>query len=361
MAKDYYEILNVSRNASKEEIKKAYRKLAKKYHPDINKSEGAQQRLKEINEAYSVLSDDKKRSQYDTMGTTFEDSGYSNGSYRGFDFGGFSGFDIGDIFRSFFGGDTDPFGYNTRSNAGRKRKSRGSDLMYEMDISFDESYFGTEKTISLRKYEKCTRCNGTGSASNSGVETCPVCHGTGFTQSSRRTPFGIFSVRNTCHKCEGKGEIIKDPCKECKGTGRVLKTKKIKVKIPPGIVSGETLRIKNEGESGELGAPAGDLFIRVHVKEHPKYKVKGRDIYFEEKFNYPELVLGTTKKIDFVTGKLEVKIPKGTDTGTLLRLKGLGLAFPNSNKRGDLFVKVGVNIPKHVGLKEKSLLKQLMK
>ncbi len=360
MAKDYYDILGVSKNASKEDIRKAYRKLARKYHPDVNKSEEAHKRLQEINEAYSVLSDENKRAQYDSTGTTYDEEGYSQqggGSFTGFDFGGFNDFDIGDIFKSFFGGG--PFG-GGRSRERQEEDRGGRDLLFEMDIDLEDSYFGNEKQISLKKYERCDECGGSGSASNEGTITCPRCNGQGFIQQSRRTPFGIFSTRTVCPECKGEGEIIKDPCKKCKGTGRVLEKKKIKVKVPKGIIDGETLRIRDEGEAGERGAPYGDLYIKVRIREHPVFSREGRDLYINRNFSYPELVLGSERQIPTLDGKVRLKIPKGTEVGELLRIKGYGLPNPEG-RDGDLFVVVGLEIPKRPSRKEKKLLKDLMK
>ncbi len=360
MAKDYYEVLGVSRDASQNEIKKAYRKLAKKYHPDVNKSKDANERLQEINEAYSVLSDEKKRAQYDSTGTTYDEEDYSSsgrGSFTGFDFGGFNDFDIGDIFKSFFGGGG-PFG--ERRGSSQSRDKSGRDLLYEMEIDLEDSYFGKEKQISLKKYERCDECDGSGSSSDEGTFTCPKCQGAGYVQHSRRTPFGIFSTRSVCPECHGEGEVIKNPCRKCRGSGRVLEKKKIKIKIPKGIIDGETLRIRNEGEAGERGASYGDLYIKIRIKEHPVYSREGRDLYLNENFSYPELVLGTERAIPTLEGKIKLKVPKGTEVGELLRIKGYGLPNPEG-RDGDLFVVVGLEIPKKPNRKQKKLLMELMK
>ncbi len=324
MTKDYYSILGVSRNASKEEIKKAYRKLAKKYHPDLNKNDpSASEKFKEINEAASVLLDDKKKEQYDLYGAN------ANFDFSGSDFGsdfGFS-FDFDDFFDMFFGESS-----KRRSSSSKKR---GDDIYLDLEINLEDVFFGAEKKISYQAYDVCENCQGRGYVNDSDVEVCDICHGYGHVKNVKRTIFGVFSTTTVCKKCEGEGKIIKNPCKKCNGSGRILVKKQLTVKIPKGINNGEILRIRGEGNAGLKSGIKGNLYLRIYVKEHLLFKRKGNDLYVELPISFVKLALGTKVEVPTLSkDKIILKIPKRTETHTMFRIKGEGI------NGGDLYVKV---------------------
>jgi molecular chaperone DnaJ len=344
MAKDYYETLGVGKGASKEEIKKAYKKLAKKYHPDINKDEHAEQKFKEINEAASVLGDDQKRQKYDQFGSAEP----GMGGMGGFDFSNFSqgeGFDFGDLFDQFFGG-------------GRRRQGprRGSDLLYELDITLEEAAEGIEKTILVPRNETCTSCDGTGARTKSDLVTCDTCKGSGMLRKMRRTPFGMFASTTTCNVCHGQGKSIKEACESCDGAGLERHNRKIKVDIPQGIESGMRLRISEEGEAGEQGGPQGDLFVRVHVQEHEIFQRRGNDLYTEIPISFVMATLGGEVSVPTLTGKATMKIPEGTQTNTIFKLRSKGLHSIQGYGVGDQHVRVVVQTPSKLSKKQKELL-----
>lgn len=347
MAKDYYDILGVGKNATKEDIKKAYKKLAKKYHPDLNKDSGASDKFKEINEAAAVLGDEKKREQYDRFGTTAEQfSGYQ-------DFGGFGGFgggfDFEDIFDSMFGGN--PF------FGGRRRgPRRGRDLSLDIEITLQEAAFGVKKKISIPRLEKCRTCNGKGAESESDIETCSSCNGTGQVKRTMKTPFGMFATTSSCDVCRGEGNVIKKPCKECKGAGRVEKHRKIEVEIPQGVETGSQLRIANEGEAGERNSGPGDLYVTIHVLEHEEFDRKGSDLYTERAISFAQAVFGDEIEVPTLDGKARMTIPSGTQTHTLFRLKGKGVPRLRGSGRGDEYVRVVVKTPSKLTKKQKEAL-----
>lgn len=353
MAKDYYELLGVSKDASKEEIKQAYKRLAKKYHPDLNKEDPkAAEKFKEINEAHKVLSDDKTRSNYDRFGTAQP----GGAGFGGFDFGGMGGegfgFDMGDIFDMFFGG-----------GSGRRRSgpSRGSDLQYEIEITLEEASTGTEKHINIPRHEQCPKCNGTGANSKSDIVTCEECQGTGAVRRSQRTPFGMFQTTTTCRKCNGTGQYIKKECTQCKGEGIVTKETKIKVKIPAGVDSGSRLRIQGEGEAGRKGGPAGDLYVLIDVAEHDIFERRDDDIYIEMHISFTDAALGTEIEVPTLDGKAKLKIPAGTQPETVFKMKGKGMPHLNSYGVGSEEVKIVVEIPTKLSKKQKELLKDFQK
>ncbi len=352
MTKDYYKLLGVSKNATKEEIKKAYKKLAKKYHPDLNKEADAEHKFKEINEAASVLADDEKRSQYDQFGTTAE--GFQGAG--GFDFRTFMDdigdirFDFDSIFDSFFGGSM----FSQR----RRGPRRGSDLRYDLEITLEEAAEGTTKTIEIPRLEKCKDCNGKGASSESGIEDCPDCNGTGVIRRTARTPFGIFSTQTGCRRCNGQGRYIKHPCKSCKGEGRIEKRRKLELKIPAGAETGTNLRIHSEGEAGESGAETGDLYIIIHVREHHIFKRHGNDIYIEAPVSFAAAALGGEVEVPTLDGKAALKIPAGTQTHTTFRMKGKGIPSLHGYGRGSQLVKVIVEVPKKLTSKQKELLRE---
>ncbi len=351
MAKDYYEILGVSRNASKEEIKKAYKRLAKKYHPDLNKSDpSAEKKFKEINEAASVLLDDKKRQSYDRFGSEgFNSYNYDFRDFSGFDFGGF---DIDDIFESFFG--------ESFSGFGRRKKSRqrGADLNYEMDITLEEAAFGAEKTIAISRTERCPKCHGTGAESESDIKTCDICHGSGYVKKQTRTIMGIYSRTSICPKCHGTGKIIKNQCPVCSGDGTIKKTKKLTVKIPKGVDTGFQLRLSGEGNESRDGI-SGDLYILINVVEHSTFKRQGNDIYTTIAISFTQAVFGAEIDVPTLKGKAKLKIPPGTQPGTLFRLKGKGIPNIHGFGSGDEYVEVTVEIPTRLTKRQKELLLEL--
>jgi len=366
MAKDYYKILGLDRNASKEEIKKAYKRLAKKYHPDLNPNDTkAAEKFKEINEAASVLGDEEKRKQYDTYGADAFKYGRAGGpgaGFGGFDFSGFdfSGFgfdrfDFDSIFDTFFSGG---FGRTGRRGFRRARTTSGRDLAYELSISLEEAAQGVNKKIKLTKHYVCDECGGKG---GSGVSTCPDCNGSGIYRETRRTPFGLFQTSTTCRTCNGTGEIIREPCKACSGTGRLRKTRIIKVDIPAGIMDGAKLRVDGEGEAGYRGASPGDLYILVHVKPHELFERRGDDLFLEQDISFAQAVLGDRIRVPTIDGGASLKIPSGTQPGTILRMKGKGVKHLHGFGRGDQLVKINIKVPRRLNRKQEKLLREFDK
>lgn len=346
--RDYYEVLGVSRDATQEEIKKAYRRLAREAHPDVNKDDPrAEEKFKEINEAYEVLSDPQKRAAYDRFGHAATDPSYAANA-EGFDFGGFEGF--GDIFEMFFGG------------GGARRRSgpqRGGDLRYDLEISFEEAAFGLETTIEVPRTEACAACRGSGAKSGTAVQTCPVCRGSGQVQFAQTTAFGRFVNVRTCDRCRGEGRVIETPCPECQGRGRVRRTRKINVKIPPGVDNGFRLRVPGEGEAGVRGGPPGDLYVYLYVKPHHSFKREGDDIHTEVELTFAQAALGTTLRVETLDGPAELKIPEGTQTGTVFRLRGRGVPRLRGSGRGDHLVRVVVRTPTRLTSEQRELLRRL--
>ncbi|HBT50337.1 MAG: Chaperone protein DnaJ [Caldanaerobacter subterraneus] len=355
--KDLYEILGVDRNASQEEIKKAYRRLAKKYHPDLNPGDKeAEQKFKEINEAYEILSDPQKRAQYDQFGhAAFEQGGFQQGGFGDFtqggfdfDFGGFGDI-FGDIFSDFFG---------TGRRKAEKGPKKGADIRYDLTLTFEEAAFGTEKEIEVERFEVCDVCHGTGVKPGSRPETCPVCHGTGEIRQTQNTPFGRIVNIRTCPRCHGEGKIITDPCQKCGGTGRIRKRRKIKVTIPAGIDEGQMLTLRGEGEPGLRGGPNGDLYIVIHVKPHEIFKREGYDVYVKIPISFADAALGGEIKIPTLDGMVSFTIPEGTQTGTKFKLRGKGIPHIGGRGRGDQIVEVYVEVPKRLSEKQKELLRE---
>lgn len=351
--RDYYEVLGVSKTATQDEIKSAYRKLAKKYHPDMNPGDtAAEEKFKEVNEAYEILSDESKKSKYDQFGHAGVDPSYGGGGYGsygagGFDFGDMGGFS--DIFESFFGGGT-----SSRRNGPR----RGQDLHTTISISFEEAVFGTEKTISVDRTEACNECHGTGARKGTSPATCPTCNGTGQTRTTQRTPFGSFSSTKTCSTCGGKGTVIKDACTKCHGSGRINNKKNISVKIPKGIDNGQTISLAGQGNAGTNGGTAGDLLITVRIAPHKLFKREGQNIYCEFPLTYTQAALGCEVEVPTVDGKVKYTIPEGTQTDTTFRLKGKGVPNISGYGRGDQYVKVYVEVPTNLSKEQKDLLKK---
>ncbi|MEW6162028.1 MAG: molecular chaperone DnaJ [Nitrospirota bacterium] len=338
--KDYYEILGVLREASEADIKKAFRQLALKYHPDRNPGDkGAEEKFKEINEAYSCLSDPEKRANYDRFGIV---EGVGAG------FGPF-GAGFGDIFEDIFG---DFFG--TFTGHRRPRPTKGNDLRYDLDITLMEAASGTEKILEVPKWENCTECRGTGSTPGKGPVTCPNCKGTGHV----RIQQGFFSISKTCGKCNGSGKIITDPCKVCKGHGRVKKFRSITVKIPAGVDSGSRLRITGEGDPGLYGGSPGDLFVILNVEEHPFFKRDGADIFCEVPISFPQAALGAEIEAPTLDGTSKIRIPPGTPSGRIFHIKGKGLPKVGSHVRGDQIVRVYVDVPRKLTPRQRELLEE---
>ena len=349
--RDYYEVLGVDKNATPDEIKKAYRKLARQYHPDVNKDSDAAEKFKEVKEAYEVLSDEGKRAQYDRYGHADPNQGF--GGFGGFSGGGggfedFGGF--GDIFDMFFGGG----GSRRNPNA----PQRGADLQYTMTIEFKEAVFGKETDIEIPRTENCDHCHGSGARPGTHPETCSTCRGTGQQEVVQNTAFGRIVNRRVCPTCSGTGKIIREKCSHCAGTGKVKKRRKIHIKIPAGIDDGSQLRVSGEGESGIRGGSPGDLYVVVHVKPHDFFEREGDDIYCEVPITFTQAALGDEIEVPTLTGKVKLKIPAGTQTNTYFRLKGHGVPRLRGIGQGDQHVKVVVVTPTKLSEKQKELLRE---
>ncbi len=351
MTKDYYNTLGVEKSASKEEIKKAYKNLAKKFHPDINKEADAAENFKEINEAAAVLGDDKRRQHYDQFGTA-DFSGFGKGSADFSDFANF-GFDFGDIFDSFFGGDF----FGRKSSRG---PSRGSDLRVDIDVELEEAAKGVKKTINIKKLEKCRKCDGSGSKTD-GMKQCSECDGQGFSKTTQRTPFGIFSTTKTCSRCGGAGQVIEDPCPGCHGEGRIDEKRKLEIKIPAGVDEGTRLRVENEGEAGERNSHSGDLYVVIHVNEHKIFQRDGNDIFMEAPIPFTTAALGGEMDIPTLDGKAKLKIPAGTQSGTVMRMKGKGIPNIRGYGTGSQNITIRIDVPESLSKKQKEILKDFEK
>ena len=350
--RDYYEVLGVSKNASEDELKKAYRKVSKKYHPDLNPgNKEAEEKFKEVNEAYGVLSDPEKRSRYDQFGHAGVDPNFGAGGGGGFNG---AGFDFGDIFSDIFGGGFGGFGGGNRRNGPR----RGADVRQVVDISFEEAAFGCKKKINIAKQEKCDTCGGSGAAPGTTAETCHRCNGTGQIQTQQRTVLGYMTNVSTCPECHGTGKIIKTPCKDCRGTGRVRKSKTIEIDIPAGIDDGQTMQLSGQGEAGDRGGPNGDLLVTIRVRRHTLFRRQDNDVYITMPITIVQAALGATVKVPTLDGPVEYDIPEGTQPGTRFRLRGKGIPFLRGRGRGDQYVTVDVEIPKNLTSRQKELLKE---
>lgn len=353
MPKDYYKILGVNKNSTKEEVRKAYKKLAKKYHPDLNKEEDTTEKFKEINEAAAILADDQKRNQYDRFGTTAEQFK----GFEGFDFSDVmsdaGGFDFDSIFESFFGG-----GFGGRKKRG---PSRGSDLRFDMEISLEEAAKGVVKHISIPKLTKCEKCDGSGAESKSDIVTCPDCDGQGMLRREQRTPFGIFATTSTCRKCQGQGNYIKKECNQCDGTGIVKKTRKLEINIPAGAEEQTNLRISGEGEAGQRGAQAGDLYVVIHIKEHDIFDRQGDDLFVKIKVPFTTASLGGEIDVPTIDGKAKLKIPSGSQSNTIFKMRDKGIPYLHSSGSGDQLVEIIIEVPEKLSKKQKELLKEFEK
>ncbi|WP_028783265.1 molecular chaperone DnaJ [Thalassobacillus devorans] len=346
--RDYYDVLGVDKGASKDEIKKSYRKLARKYHPDVSEEPDAADKFKEVKEAYEVLSDQQKRAQYDQFGHA---GAQGQGGFGGFgggaeDFGGF-----GDIFDMFFGG-----GGGRRRDPNAPRK--GADLQYTMTLGFEEAIFGKETDIEIPKEEECETCDGSGAKPGTTPETCPHCQGSGQLNEEQNTPFGRVVNRRVCHYCQGSGKIVKDKCNTCGGSGKVTKRKKIHVSIPAGIDEGMQIRIAGQGEAGANGGPAGDLFVVVRVQSHEFFERDGDHIFCEMPVTFAQAALGDELEVPTVHGKVKLKVPAGTQTGKTFRLKGKGAPNVRGGGHGDQHVKIRVVTPQNLTERQKELLRE---
>lgn len=361
--RDYYEVLGVDKNATDEDLKKAYRKLAKKYHPDANpdNKKEAEAKFKEVNEAYETLSDKQKRQMYDQFGHNGPQDFGGNGS--GFYSQGFDGFnmgdfgDLGDIFSSFFGGG---FGNSGRTSRTKTGPVKGASLRYDMEISLEEAYTGVEKEISFSRQETCSTCHGTGARPGTNVTTCSMCRGTGQVTQIQNTILGQMQTTRTCPNCHGEGKVVKEPCEACKGKGQIRKTVKLKVKIPEGIDDNQTVVIRGQGASGVRGGEAGDLFVTIHLKRHSIYTRKGSNIYCDVPVTITQATLGAEIEVPMVGGKIEkFKIPEGTQTDTKFRIRGKGFRNGNSTTYGDFIFTVIVKTPKRLSKEQRELLEKL--
>lgn len=355
--KDYYKLLGVAKDSTKEEIKKSYKKLAMKYHPDRapeDKKKEYEEKFKEINEAASILADDKKRQQYDQFGSPSFQNGSGAGYQQGYDFS-----DIMSQFRSGMFGDFDDifehvFGGGTASRGPRAR--RGSDLAYETEITLEDVHKSAKQNITLNKLERCQSCEGRGANK---FKSCHHCQGSGYIRKTQRTPFGLFQQTGPCPACNGRGESPADSCPKCNGEGVVRRKKDIEVSIPPGVEEGMRLRVRNEGEVGENGGPSGDLYVIIHVNEHKVFQRKGSDLHLTVPISFTQAVLGDEIEVPTIDGKAKLKIPAGTQSETIFRMKDKGLPALNHDVSGDEMVKVRIEVPKKLSKKQVELIKQL--
>ena len=351
--RDYYEVLGIQKGASEDEIKKAYKKLARKYHPDMNPGDKeAEEKFKEVNEANEVLSDPEKKARYDQFGFAGVDPNYGAGAGGGAYGGGFDFGDLGDIFGSFFGGG---FGGQRRNpNA----PQRGESIRASVSISFTEAAFGCEKSVTIERSEQCPTCKGSGCAPGTTPEICPDCHGSGTVQTRRQTPMGVFASNGPCRKCGGTGRLIHQPCSDCRGSGAVRKRRTIKVNIPAGIDHGQTISLRGQGGAGKNGGPAGDLLITVMVQPHEIFRRDGVDVFCEAPITFTQAVLGAELEIPTIDGKVKYSIPEGTQTSTVFRLKGKGIPVLNGRGRGDQYVTVVIETPRSLNKEQKEALRR---
>ena len=357
--RDYYEVLGLNKGASDDDIKKAYKKQARKYHPDLNPdNKEAEEKFKEVNEAYEVLSDPNKKSRYDQFGHAGVDPNFGAGGYGGGFDGGFDFGDLGDIFGSFFGGGFGGGGFGGGRRTNPNAPQRGESIRLSVSITFEEAAFGCEKEVSVERMDQCGTCHGNGCAPGTTPETCPDCHGTGQVQVRRQTPMGVFATTSPCGRCGGKGKIIHQPCSDCRGTGSVRKRKTIKASIPAGIDNGQTISIRGQGHAGKNGGPAGDLLITVTVKPHELFRREGTSVLCDAPITFAQAVLGAELEIPTIDGKVKYDLPEGTQSGTTFRLKGKGIPSINGRGRGDQYVTVYIETPKNLNKEQKEALRK---
>jgi molecular chaperone DnaJ len=350
--RDYYETLGLAKNASEPEIKKAYRKLAMKYHPDRNPGDKeAEQTFKEVQEAYGILSDPQKRAAYDQYGHSAFQGGMGGA-------GGFAGgFDFGDIMEEFFGGSPFESFFGGGGSRRKNRPRRGSDIQYELELDFQQAVFGHKTEISIPRTEECNKCGGRGAVDRNDVETCPVCQGRGQIQRSQ----GIFSVATTCHNCNGAGKIVKNPCPSCNGRGINKRSTKLAVTIPPGVDDGYRIKLKREGETGENGGPRGDLYLLIRVRDHEFFKREGNHIILKQRITFAQAVLGSVIKVPTLREKVKLTVPAGTPSGRVFRIRGAGVDDVHGYGKGDQLVEVEVDVPKDLTSEQKKLLRAYAK
>ena len=350
---DYYEILGVEKNATKDEIKSAFRKKARQYHPDVNKAPDAEEKFKELGRAYETLMDDNKRATYDRYGEDgLKDAGF--GTSGPFD-DGFG--DLNDIFESFFGGS---FGFSSRGSSNPNSPQNGADLRLNMQIEFEEAAFGVKKEVKISHLETCDECGGTGAEKGSHAETCPTCGGSGRVQQVTNTPLGSFRQITTCPKCNGSGKINKNPCKKCHGDGRLEVERTLKINIPPGVDNGSRIGLSGEGNCGKNGGKTGDLFVVIYVKEHEEFKRDGYEVYSAAEISFPQAALGDTIKVNTLDGEKELVIPSGVEQDKILQIKGAGIPYLGmQNKRGNHNFVIKIKTPQNLSAEEKQLYKKL--
>ncbi|WP_312695316.1 molecular chaperone DnaJ [Caproiciproducens sp.] len=350
--RDYYEVMGVPKNATDEEIKKAYRKLAKKYHPDLNPGDKtAEAKFKEVNEAYEVLSDKDKKARYDQFGHAGVDPNFGGGAGGGSPFTG--DIDLGDIFNSFFGG-----GFGGGRSANPNAPRRGSDTEATVNISFEEAAKGCRKNVSFQKIDTCDDCGGSGAKKGTSAKTCPNCNGTGQVRINQRTPFGVVQTSRSCDRCGGTGKVIDSPCGTCGGTGRVRRQKTIEINVPAGIDNEQILSVSGQGNAGANGGPAGDLRVYVNVRPHPIFERRGNDVWCEVPITYTQAALGAEVVVPTIDGRVSYQVREGTQPGDVFKLKGKGIPRIGGHGRGDQFVRMTIEVPKNLTQKQKEILQQ---
>ncbi len=356
--RDYYEVLGVDKSVGEEELKKAYRKMAKKYHPDLNPDDAvAEKNFKEVNEAYEVLSDKEKRARYDQFGHAGVDPNFGAGGGYGGGFGGFGDFgDLGDILGSMFGGGFGGFGGGRQQSPNAPR--RGNDASAAVNISFEEAAKGCKQTVKVTKIDNCDECGGTGSEKGHDSKTCPVCNGSGRVTASQRTPFGVMQTQKVCDRCQGRGKIIDHPCKKCNGKGRIRHTVEKTVEIPAGIDDGQVINIRGGGDAGANGGPSGDLRITVNVRPHPIFERDGFDVYCEIPITFTQAALGAEITVPTLDGKVKFQIHEGTQPGDEFKLRGKGIQRLNYIGKGDQYVRITVEVPRELSKAQKEKLRE---
>lgn len=359
--RDYYEVLGVSKDASADDLKRAYRKLAKQYHPDMNPGDKtAEAKFKEVNEAYEVLNDPAKRQRYDQFGHAGIDPSYGAGGGGFGGAGGFGGFDVGDIFESFFGGGFGGFGGSNRTR-NPNAPIRGNDINVTIGLSFMEAAKGCKQKIQIQRLEQCETCGGTGAKKGTSPETCSECGGTGQVKVQQRTPIGIIQTTRTCTRCNGKGKVIKEPCSSCRGMGRVRHSRTLEVSIPVGIDDGQTFMLRGQGDQGINGGPAGDVNIMVTLRPDELFERDGFDVWCDIPITFSQAVLGDEITVPTIDGKVKYEVPEGTQSGTVFRLRNKGIQYVNGRGRGDQYVKVNIEVPRNLSSKQKDVLKDFEK